>query len=99
MSKKLSKKIVALLVVVAASMVAMAFLLYNMQSQLTRNSYVEEMQLEAEEQQLENQQAQNDELSRVLESGSDEELIERVARDKLGYAKPNERVFVDITGK
>lgn len=49
MSKKLSKKIVALLVVVAASMVAMAFLLYNMQSQLTRNSYVEEMQLEAEE--------------------------------------------------
>ena len=49
MSKKLSKKIVALLVVVAASMVAMAFLLYNMQSQLTRNSYIEEMQLEAEE--------------------------------------------------
>lgn len=56
-------------------------------------------QLETLQQQLANQQAQNDELSRVLESGSDEELIERVARDKLGYAKPNERVFVDITGK
>lgn len=47
--------------------------------------------------QLAAQQQQNDELSRVLESGSDLEIIERVARDK-GYAKPNERVFVDVTG-
>ena len=56
-------------------------------------------QLEAVEQQLEAQQAQNDELSRVLQSGTDEEIVERVARDQLGYAKPNERVFVDMTGK
>ena len=42
---------------------------------------------------------QNDELERVLESGSDTEIIERVARDKLGYAKPNERVFIDVTGQ
>ena len=41
----------------------------------------------------------NDELNRVLESGNDLEIVERVARDKLGYAKPNERVFVDISGK
>ena len=56
-------------------------------------------QLEAVQQQLEAQQAQNDELSRVLQSGTDEEIVERVARDQLGYAKPNERVFVDMTGK
>ncbi len=56
-------------------------------------------QLETVQQQLAAQQAQNDEISRVLESGSDEEIIERVARDKMGYAKPNERVFVDVTGK
>ena len=55
-------------------------------------------ELEAVQAQLESQQ-QNDELSRVLESGTDLEIIERVARDKLGYAKPNERVFVDVTGK
>ena len=54
---------------------------------------------EAMQQQLEAQQAQNDELSRVLQSGTDEEIVERVARDQLGYAKPNERVFVDMTGK
>ena len=51
------------------------------------------------ETQLEQQRQQNDELERVLESGSDTEIIERVARDKLGYAKPNERVFIDVTGQ
>ena len=56
-------------------------------------------ELEAVQAQLESQQQQNDELSRVLESGTDLEIIERVARDKLGYAKPNERVFVGVTGK
>lgn len=56
-------------------------------------------ELAAVQAQLASQQQQNDELSRVLESGSDLEIIERVARDKLGYAKPNERVFVDVTGK
>ena len=49
--------------------------------------------------QVEQQRQQNDELNRILESGSDEEIIERVARDKLGYAKPNERVFIDVTGQ
>lgn len=51
------------------------------------------------ENQLEQQRQQNDELERVLESGSDQEIIERVARDKLGYAKPNERVFIDVTSQ
>lgn len=51
------------------------------------------------ENQLEQQRQQNDELERVLESGSDQEIIERVARDKLGYAKPSERVFIDVTGQ
>ena len=51
------------------------------------------------ENQLEQQRQQNDELERVLESGSDQDIIERVARDKLGYAKPNERVFIDVTGQ
>lgn len=56
-------------------------------------------ELAAVQAQLAGQQQQNDELKRVLESGSDLEIIERVARDSLGYAKPNERVFVDVTGK
>ena len=56
-------------------------------------------ELAALQAQIEQQQQQNQELERVLGSGSDLEIIERVARDKLGYAKPNERVFVDVTGQ
>ena len=56
-------------------------------------------ELQDPENQPEQQRQQNDELERVLESGSDQEIIERVARDKLGYAKPNERVFIDVTGQ
>ena len=56
-------------------------------------------ELQGLENQLEQQRQQNDELERVLESGSDLEIIERVARNKLGYAKPNERVFIDVTGQ
>ncbi len=58
-----------------------------------------QQELESVNGQLEQQLQQNDEMNRILESGSDLEIIERVARDKLGYAKPNERVFVDVTGQ
>ena len=55
-------------------------------------------ELDEAHQQLEDRIAQNEELSRVLESDDELELIERIARDELGYAKPNERVFVEISG-
>ena len=51
-----------------------------------------------EHNQLLAQQQANDELARVLE-GDEDEINERVARDTYGYAAPNERVFVDISGK
>lgn len=47
--------------------------------------------------QVEEQLAQNAELSRDLADG-DAAILERAAREQ-GYAKPNERVFVDISGK
>lgn len=56
-------------------------------------------ELEAVQAQLDAQEAENTELQRVLESGTEEEIIERIARDNLGYAKPGERVFVDTSGK
>ncbi len=56
-------------------------------------------ELEAVQAQLDAQIAENTELQRVLESGTEEEIIERIARDNLGYAKPGERVFVDTSGK
>lgn len=47
--------------------------------------------------QLTTQLTENAELSSTLEQG-DDAIIERYAREQ-GYAKPNERVFVDISGK
>lgn len=48
--------------------------------------------------QLEQQQAANAELQRILDS-DDDAIRERVARDTYDYAAPNERVFVDMSGK
>jgi F0F1-type ATP synthase membrane subunit b/b' len=47
--------------------------------------------------QLSAQQAQNEELGRALADGKDA-IIERSARAD-GYAKPNERIWVDLSGK
>lgn len=44
------------------------------------------------------QQMKNKELQRLLDSGSEEEYIERVAREQLGYVKPDEKVFYDVAG-
>jgi cell division protein DivIC len=48
--------------------------------------------------QLQQQNEENDELQRVLES-DDDTIQERIARDTYGYAAPNERVFIDMSGK
>lgn len=42
---------------------------------------------------------QNQELAELLSSGSEQELIERAARDRLGYVYSDEEVFTDISGK
>ncbi|MDL2323727.1 septum formation initiator family protein [Ruminococcaceae bacterium OttesenSCG-928-A16] len=45
------------------------------------------------------QKAENAELQKILDAGDENAYIERVAREKLGYAWPDERVFIDITGQ
>ncbi|WP_458863780.1 FtsB family cell division protein [Acidaminobacterium chupaoyuni] len=49
--------------------------------------------------QVEEQKLRNAELSSLLESKNSDEYVARIARDKLGYASPGERVFVDISSK
>ena len=57
----------------------------------------EQQELAAVREQLSAQQAQNEELGRALADGKDA-IIERSARAD-GYAKPNERIWVDLSGK
>jgi len=39
-----------------------------------------------------------DELKRLSEDGDEKELIEKAARERLGYVYPNEQVFIDPSG-
>lgn len=48
---------------------------------------------------VEQQIEKNNELQRLMEEDDEEAYIERVAREKLGHARPHERVFVDLTGQ
>lgn len=48
---------------------------------------------------LEAQEETNRELQRLMDSDDEDAYIERMAREQLGYAKPYERVFIDLTGK
>ncbi len=39
-----------------------------------------------------------DEYERLSQENNEDEYMERVAREKLGYALPDETVFVDLPG-
>ena len=52
----------------------------------------------AELETLNEQQTENQEMQRIL-SGDADQITEWVARDSYNYAAPNERIFVDVTGK
>ena len=47
---------------------------------------------------IEQQQLLRDDLQRSLNNGTDSDYIERIAREKLGYADPDEDVYVDSGG-
>lgn len=47
--------------------------------------------------QYEAQVAENERLQAIVDGGNEAEYIERVAREKLGYVMPNEKVYYDIT--
>ena len=45
--------------------------------------------------QIEEQMLVRDDLERSLNNGTDADYIERLAREKLGYTSPDEKVYVD----
>ena len=65
-----------------------------------------QMDIVSKRQQLDNitaqvqaQQAANQELQRTVDAGDEAAYMERVARDKLGYAYPGEKVYIDMAGQ
>ncbi len=39
-----------------------------------------------------------EEMKNLLSSDSNDELIEKAARERLGYIFPNEQIYIDISG-
>lgn len=48
--------------------------------------------------QLSNQQNDVEELRAMLNAESDKQIIEKAARERLGYIYSNEQVFIDYSG-
>ena len=53
------------------------------------------MMLEAVQQQCQQQSEENKEVERLLAMSDDKNYIERIARERLGYAYPDEKVYID----
>ena len=58
----------------------------------------EKAKLAVLQEEVERQQLLNDELQRLLDDGDTSQQMERIARERLGYAKPGERLYVDAAG-
>lgn len=50
------------------------------------------------ERQITEQKLENEELERVVYSDGEKDYIERIAREKLGYAAIDEQVYIDLAG-
>ena len=55
-------------------------------------------ELDALKEQYAAEQNDIDELRAMLEDGSEAKIIEKAARERLGYVYPDEQVFIDISG-
>ncbi len=72
-----------------------AFTMVSLQLQIAEKKE-EQARLQA---QIEEQALRNAEIKALLESENSDEYVARIAREKLGYISPGERVFVDISSK
>ncbi|MBC8536777.1 septum formation initiator family protein [Feifania hominis] len=50
------------------------------------------------EQQIEQQQLRNAALQDMLDEGMSEEMVKKIAREKLGLLGADERIFINVTG-
>ena len=72
-----------------------AFTMVSLQLQIrAKEDEMAELQEQIESQKLENSMIQD-----ILDSDDDTDYIAEIAREKLGYITPGQRVFVDISSK
>ncbi|MEE0927952.1 MAG: septum formation initiator family protein [Acutalibacteraceae bacterium] len=54
--------------------------------------------LAAVETEIKNTEVRLEEKLNLLSNSTEQELIEKAARERLGYVYPNEQIFVDVSG-
>lgn len=92
--KKRRKSVILRLLLLAFSVYILISLI-NYQVQLTNHR----CDLAEKQSTLEAKNLEVSELERLLESGTESQLIERAARERLGYVYPDEQVYVDLSGQ
>jgi len=91
MKKFFNIKIIAVICAVAylsVSLISAQFDLMTKKQQLAI--------LETQQQKI---QLETQDIERMLEFEDEEDYVERIARQRLGYANPNEKIFKDIQGE
>lgn len=63
------------------------------------NLMIKRQQLANLEKQEERARLETDDIQRLLEIEDKDQYVERIARDRLGYSNPNEKVYRDIQGE
>ncbi len=89
------RKSVILRILLLAFSVYIIVSMTNLQIQLIDRT----RELKSGEALLEAKNLQIEELVRLLDSGTEAELIEKAARERLGYVYPEEQVYVDLSGQ
>lgn len=90
-NKRMSRLLKALLVV---------FLVYTVISFINLRMDISNKQQELQniQSEIEQKKLENDEISSILASGGEKEYIEDLAREKLGFLYPDEKVYINIFG-
>ena len=90
----LAGKSVLLRILLLMFAIYVSYTLINLQVELINSK----QELKERESYLKETTIKVDELTRLLEEGDEKELIEKAARERLGYVYPNEQVFIDPSG-
>ncbi len=90
---KREKSIIVRLLVLGVS-VYMIITLSSLFGQLSKKR----AELVEKQEVLANMQLELDDLKTLLDEGTDNQIIEKAARERLGYVFSNEEVFLDISG-
>ena len=94
MARKAKKRSIILRLLVIFVSVFMITKLFGLLNDLNEKKN----ELNALNEELKTKQTDVEELKNLIENGSKEQIIEKAARQRLGFVYSNEEIYVDISG-